>query len=267
MENHIPLSLGQPGVQTSQAAHAPGVPPVHIGTQREGAPAIGAIMNINAASATASTTAAITVPSNRAIEASLVCDPLPSHIVMSIRTSFPAHYLSSHPDIGLVTYLTHWFQHGFDLMFVGPITSTSPRNLRSTDEFHEVVTHALHSELLLGHTSGPFRSPPFPRCHCSPLGAILKPSGKICLILDLSQPRGTSVNKYILEEFCSVRYSVFDNAIKLARLAGESAMMAKIDIKYAFRLCPVRMVDRHKFVHKAYTWTSQYTGRSSFIRQ
>ena len=146
---------------------------------REGAPAIGALMNINATSATASTTAAITVPSNTAIEASLVCYPLPSHIVTPIRTSFLAYYLSSRPDIGLVTYLTHGFQHGFDLMFVGPITSTSPRNLRSIDEFHEAVTHALHSELLLGHISGLFRSPPFPRCHCSPLGAVLKPSGKI----------------------------------------------------------------------------------------
>ena len=227
MENHTPLSLGQPGVQTSQVAHASGIPRVHIGTQSEGAPAIGALMNINAASATASTTAAITVPSNTAIEASLVCYPLPSHIVTPIRTSVLAHYLSSHPDIRLVTYLTHGFQHGFDLMFAGPITSTSPRNLRSTDEFHETVTHALHSELLLGHISGAFSSLPFPS-----------------LILDLSQPRGTSVNEGILEEFCSVRYSVFDDAVKLARLAGESAMMAKIDIKHAFRSCPVRMVDR-----------------------
>ena len=173
----------------------------------------------------------------------LVCYPLPSHIVTPIRTSVLAHYLSSHPDIGLLTYLTHGFQHGFDFMFAGPITSTSPRNLRSTDELHEAVTHALHSELLLGHISGPFSSPPFPSHHCSPLGAVLKPSGKIRLILDLSQPRGTSVNKGISEEFCSVHYSVFDDAVKLARLAGESDMMAKIDIKHAFRLCPVRMVD------------------------
>ena len=122
VESHIPLSLGQPGVLTSQAAHASGVPPVHIGTQSEGAPAIGAFMNINAASATASTTAVITVPSNTAIGASLVCYPLTSHIVTPIRTSVLAHYLSSHPDIGLVTYLTHGFQHGFDLMFAGPIT-------------------------------------------------------------------------------------------------------------------------------------------------
>ena len=59
--------------------------------------------------------------------------------------------------------------------------------------------------------------------------------------LDLSQPRGTSVNEFILEKFCSVHYSVFDDAVKVARLAGESAMMAKIDIKHAFRLCPVKI--------------------------
>ena len=191
----------------------------------------------------------------------LVCYPLPSHIVTPIRISVLAHYLSSHPDNGLVTYLTHGFQHGFDLMFVGPITSTSSRNLRYTDEFHEVVTHALHSELLLGHISGPFSSPPFSMCHCSPLGAVLKPFGKISLILDLSQPRGTSVNEGILEEFCSVRYSVFDDAAKLARLAGESAMMAKIDRKHAFWLCPVRMVDRPLFCfqwEKCILWAHVY---------
>ena len=87
-------------------------------------------------------------------------------------------------------------------------------------------------------------SAPFHICHCSPLGAVLKPSGHIRLILDLSQHRGTSVNDGILEEFCLVRYSIFDDAVHLARAVGVSAMMAKIDVKHAFRLCPVRMVDR-----------------------
>ena len=72
----------------------------------------------------------------------------------------------------------------------------------------------------------------------------MKPSGHIRLILDLSQPRGTSVNDGILDEFCSVRYSIFDDAVRLASAVGVSAMMAKIDIMHAFRLCPVRMVDR-----------------------
>ena len=193
MENHIPPLPGQPGAQTSLVVCAPGAPLVHIGTQNKVVAATVALTNINAVSATALNTAAITVPSDTPFESSLGSHPLPPHIVTHIKTSVLAQFLLSHPDRELVTYLLHGFHYGFDLMFARPIKSTSPRNLLSTVEHNQVVTHAIHSELLLGHISGPLRSPPFHICHCSPLGAVLKPSGHIRLILDLSQPRGTSV--------------------------------------------------------------------------
>ena len=68
-------------------------------------------------------------------------------------------------------------------------------------------------------------------------------SSKIRLILDLSQPSCESINEGILEEYCSVKYSSFDAAVDMVKSVGQSAYMAKLDIKHAFRLCPVRKAD------------------------
>ena len=48
-----------------------------------------------------------------------------------------------------------------------------------------------------------------------------------------------------IEESCSACYSIFNDAVHLARLVGYSAMMAKIDVKH-HRLRPVRIVDRQR---------------------
>ena len=150
-----------------------------------------------------------------------------------------------HPDRELVHFLTHGFTHGFDIMFAGPITRTFPTNLKSARDRPLAVTSAISTEVERGHTAGPFTSPPFPVTHCSPLGAVQKDpqSPKVRLILDLSQPNGASVNEGIIEEFCTVRYTPFDSAVDMVRKLGVSAFMGKIDIKHAFRLCPVRLVD------------------------
>ena len=67
------------------------------------------------------------------------------------------------------------------LMFAGPMTSTSPRNLCSTFENREAVAQAISSELLSGHFSGPFS---YLFSACSLLGAVPKSSRHIRLILD-----------------------------------------------------------------------------------
>ena len=109
--------------------------------------------------------------------------------------------LSSHPDGELADYLVS----NMDLIWCLLVQSHPHRQgnyapLSRT----QAVAQAIRSELLLGHLSGPFSQPPFHPCHCSPLGAVPK-SGLFCLIVDLSQPMGTSVNNGILEEFCTVR--------------------------------------------------------------
>lgn len=101
------------------------------------------------------------------------------------------------------------------------------------------VSKAILNEVSRGHTCGPFSSPPFVPFHCSPLGAVPKKDGSSRIILDLSSPSGFFINDGIPPEFFSVKYSSFDDAAAVVQDMGVGCFMAKIDIKHAFRLCPV----------------------------
>ena len=89
---------------------------------------------------------------------------------------------------------------------------------------------------------GPFKTVPFTKYHLSPLGGVPKPDGSTRVILDLSSPRGSSVNDFISKEAYSVRYAKFDDAVDMAS-AVENSFMAKLDVRHAFRLCPVHPED------------------------
>ena len=114
---------------------------------------------------------------------------------------------------------------------------------------------AIQTELHRGHTAVPFNIPPFEVFHCSPLGAVPKPDASVRLILDLSSPRGQAINEGISQERYSVVYSSFDDAVDIVREIGASCFMGKIDIKHAFRLCPVRPED---YPLLGFSWQGQY---------
>lgn len=148
--------------------------------------------------------------------------------------------LREHPCQSLVSFIISGLSSGFDIGFHGPCTATRPRNLLSARSNSQSVWEAIAKELARGHTSGPFLSPPITPLHCSPLGAVPKKDGSYRIILDLSSPRGNAINEGICKEEFSVRYSTFDDALKLVSGLGPTAFLAKIDIKHAFRLCPVK---------------------------
>ena len=169
--------------------------------------------------------------------------PLPLEIGSPINIDILRGYLTHHPNHTLVQYVIQGFTYGFDIGFSGPITEGSTRNLLSARNNPEAVATAIFKEVHRGHTSGPFTQPPFPILHCSPLGAVPKKDNSHRLILDLSSPKGTSVNEGIPPETFSVTYSSFDDAVTLVSTLGPDAHMAKMDIRHAFRLCPVRPED------------------------
>ncbi len=82
--------------------------------------------------------------------------------------------------------------------------------------------------------------------HCSPIGIIPKPHqpGKFRLIVDLSAPKGSSVNDFIPPELCSLEYASIDDAAKIVTQCGEGALMAKLDLKSAYRMVPVHPADQ-----------------------
>ena len=85
------------------------------------------------------------------------------------------------------------------------------------------------------------------QCHISPFGVIPKRAkpGKWCLIVDLSSPSNASVNDGIDRDMCSVSYITVDQVVDEILRLGQGTLMAKADIKQAYRMVPVHPDDRH----------------------
>ena len=181
--------------------------------------------------------------------------PIPTSIITPINISTFASLIDGFPDRRIREEVLHGLTHGFDIGFNGLGIPTTPRNLRSARENAEAVSAAVQLEVDRGHTAGPFDEPPFAVLHCSPLGAAPKKDGSVRLVLDLSSPRGCAINEGISREEFSVQYSSFDDAVNLVRTIGTSAFLAKLDIKHAFRICPVRLDQLHLL---GYRWLGLY---------
>lgn len=166
-----------------------------------------------------------------------------------------AESLRGHPDTQQVEYILHGLTHGFDLGFHGNINQQLRNNNKSARENQLQVTMAIRKEVARGHTAGPFDSPPFAQNHISPLGAAPKQDGTCRLVLDLSQPKGESINDNIDKAEFPCTYMHFDQATEMIVRVGRGCFLSKIDIKHAYRLLPVRPQDWPLLV---YQWEGQY---------
>jgi hypothetical protein len=152
--------------------------------------------------------------------------------------------LATYPVQPDAAELLHGFTHGFDLKFQGPRLPQRCHNLQSFSNNLQVGVQKVNKEVQAGRIAGPFNQPPFPNLHCSPLGLVPKRElNEYRLIHHLSSPRGHSVNHGISKEDSTVQYARFDDAVSLIQAHGPGALMAKADIKSAFRLLPVRPQD------------------------
>ncbi|KAF5379032.1 hypothetical protein D9615_006011 [Tricholomella constricta] len=109
------------------------------------------------------------------------------------------------------------------------------------------MSSSIQSLLENSHAAGPFPSPPLPNFRCSPLGAVgrKRNPGKLCVINHLSWPKGKSVNDGIPDHEAHIVYDMFARAVQDLRQSGSGALMAKLDLKEAFRHIPVRAADWH----------------------
>jgi len=110
-----------------------------------------------------------------------------------------------------------------------------------------VVTEYLNKEISLGRVVGPFPKHAIPVGQISRFGVIPKSHqpNSWRLIFDLSYPKIGSINEGIPSKLCSIKYVTIDDAINSILAMGPYTLMAKIDIKSAFRLLPVHPADRH----------------------
>ena len=124
---------------------------------------------------------------------------------------------------------------------------SSGRNMQSAAEKPEVVSRYLQEEEPLGRVVWlTLKDAEDLQVHTSPFGVIPqkhKPN-KWRLILDLSSPEGNSVNDGIAKELASLSYVSVDDVVAQVVLLGRGSMIAKMDIKQAYRNIPVHTEDR-----------------------
>ena len=136
----------------------------------------------------------------------------------------------------------------------------APKNMRSAKEQRMVIDAYLANECAEGRILGPFDERALPQLHVSRLGVVPKHTpGSWRLIVDLSSPEGLSVNDGISRELCSLSYVSVGSAAKVVAQLGRGALLAKIDIKSAYRMLPVHPDDRWLLGMRS-------MGRSSFRR-
>ena len=157
--------------------------------------------------------------------------------------------LSSHPNQELAQFFITGISHGFRIGFKKPPKplKSAKRNLECALHHPDIVTQYLADEIAQHRIAGPFKRHVIPEAHISRFGVIPKnhQPDKWRLIIDLSHPAGRSINDGISKKLCSLTYITVDSAIQYIQQLGQGTLLAKIDIKSAFRLLPVHPCDRH----------------------
>lgn len=157
-----------------------------------------------------------------------------------------AQRLAWHPDAEFADYVLSGIQHGFRVGF----SNTSPlskaqRNMHSAQEYPEVIDEYIARETVAGRFLGPFTLQEAQGLHVSRFGVIPKGHAtKWRFITDLSFPDGASVNDGIDPHLCSLQYTSVHKVAQAALRLGHGALLAKLDIKSAYRLLPTHPDDR-----------------------
>lgn len=124
---------------------------------------------------------------------------------------------------------------------------SSHKNIQAAFLRPQVIDDYLETELSLGRISGPFQKSQCSIVWISCFGVIPKCHlpNKWRLIIYLSHPTGHSVNDCTPKAPCRLSYITVNHAIHSIVKSGPNTLLAKIDIKGAFRLIPIQPVERH----------------------
>lgn len=152
--------------------------------------------------------------------------------------------LRAYPNVADRNLLSEGFLYGFSLGYNGPRVPRESRCLPSASCNPENTWRKLNKEISLGRIAGPFSKRPLATLQCSPIGLIKKNQpGEYRLITHLSFPPGGSINDGIPRDLSNVSYTSFDEAVRMVQAKGKGALLAKRDIKSAFRLLPIYPAD------------------------
>ena len=151
--------------------------------------------------------------------------------------------LAKHPGRLFVSSLMHDMRYGAEIGYSGDRSHFVAHNLISSRNNPKAVSDYLMHECASGRLAGPYHDLPHPDVRCSGVGVLPRKSGKLRLIMHLSAPEGRSINDRISCKDYSLHYVTIDHAVNLMHKYGRGALLAKVDLKNAFRLCPVSPSD------------------------
>ena len=148
--------------------------------------------------------------------------------------------LCHHPDKAFSSYILQGIESGFGIGFDrSQALHSAPFNLPSQNS--SVISDYLKREISLNRMWKYPRHVSPPGIHFSPIGVIPKKNrpGKWRLIVDLSSPRGFSINDGISSDLSTLSYTSVDHLASLVLSHG------KADIQEAYRMIPIHPDDQH----------------------
>ena len=158
-------------------------------------------------------------------------------------------------------FLVKGFSQGFDIGYTGPMKrQDTSHNLPFKDGVgdHLEMWRKVMKEVKESRFAGPFRVIPFRYYVQSPIGLVPKANGQTRLIFHLSFDfqEFKSINHYILDEVCSVKYQDLDHAVKnclkIIQQNPECCLWLGIsDLQSAFRTVPTMRHYWHLMMLKA----------------
>ena len=151
--------------------------------------------------------------------------------------------LQSLPDRTLANFLMRGITGGFRIGIGEEDLRSTKCNLKSAEDNPQVISTYLARGLnRLAQLPGELAH----LAHISPCGAIPKKNrpDKWRLIVDLSAPQGHSINHAISKEHSSVAYANLDHAVTMLQSLGKGCLLAKLDLKEAYRVVPIHLSDQ-----------------------
>ncbi len=171
-----------------------------------------------------------------------------SKIITPLSSAILKEQLRGHPDREFAEYIVQGVSEGFRIGFNSGLVSLKQRsgNMPSADEHPEVVTGYIQKERELGRLMQVKRAEVLTPIHTSPFGVIPKKNGinRWRLILDRSSPLGHSMNDGIEKELASLSYVSVDEVVQRVLRWGRGTLLAKMDVRQAYRNIPVHPVER-----------------------
>jgi hypothetical protein len=124
---------------------------------------------------------------------------------------------------------------------MGPDQTILSRNLASANESPTTLSADICAQFNKGQLGKLTTLPP--KFISSPLGLVPKSDSTWRRIHHLSHPTGNSVNDHIPQEWGTLTYTTFDQALQLVAEAGVGSTLVKRDLADAFRHIPVSPQD------------------------